>query len=121
MNQQTAKRAASASRPAMTLKMALCGLIGAVSMGAASAATVADEPPSVVVQYRPAALVTDSGTRALYRRLVTAAKEACPTGASSPFVNQAIQDCRDQAVARAVRQIGSPGLAALHAGNTKNG
>jgi len=37
------------------------------------------------------------------------------------FVTSAVQACRNQAVARAVHQIGSPALAALHAGSTKNG
>ncbi len=120
MNQQTCKNGRAVPRPRTTLMMVLCGVIGAVSMGAAAAATVDGDVPSVVVRYRPASLTTDSGTRTLYRRLVDAAEATCPTSPGTRFVSLAVRECRDQAVARAVRQIGNPGLAALHAGSSKN-
>ena len=121
MNEQTSKNKSAASRPAITLMMVLCGLVGAVSMGAANAATADDGVTHVVVRYQPASLSSDSGTRALYRRLVNAAAEACPASAGTRFVSGAVQQCRDQALARAVHQIGSPALAALHAGSSKKG
>ena len=121
MNEQTLNNAIAASRPRITLMMVLCGLAGAAAAGAANAATVADDVPSVVVRYQTAGLSTDSGTRALYRRLVNAAEEVCPVSAGTRFVTRAVEQCRDQALARAVQQIGSPALAALHASSSKNG
>ena len=61
-----------------TALMLLCGIVGAACSGAASAATSDDDVPSVAIHYDPQSLDTDSGARALYRRIVNAAAEVCP-------------------------------------------
>jgi hypothetical protein len=53
---------------------------------------------------------------------VSAAAQVCPadfTGSRLP--NPAVERCRRQSIARAVQQIGSPRLAAVHASSTKSG
>jgi UrcA family protein len=114
---------AAVSRRKVTLLMVLCGVVGGMTAQAASAATPADDDlPRLVVRFPADTLGTDSGAKTVYRRLVRAAEEVCPAVSSaSPFVNTAVQACRDQAIARAVHQIGSPRLAALHAASSKSG
>jgi UrcA family protein len=102
--------------------MILCGIVGAAAMGAVSAATTDDDVPAVTVRYNPESLATDSGARALYRRLVMAAEAVCPAAAESrPFLNEAVRHCRDAALARAVHQIDSPRLAAVYETSAKRG
>jgi len=112
MNERNSHQAIAGRRPAMMLMMLLCGFAGAATP---------EDVPSTVVRYAPASLATDGGTKALYRRLVKAAEDVCPTPHSSRIIPEAVLECRDQAVARAVQQIGNPALAALHAGIAKRG
>jgi UrcA family protein len=75
-----------------------------------------------VVRYSADSLATDSGARKLYARLVQAAAQVCPadfTGSRLP--SPAVERCRQQSIARAVRQIDSPRLAAVSAGSAKSG
>lgn len=74
------------------------------------------ETVAVPVYYSPAALKTDAGARAVYAQLDRAARQACgqPSGLALQQ-RRANQECREQAVARAVEQIGSSMLAAVHA------
>jgi UrcA family protein len=109
------------TRPKVTLLMVLCGVVGAVGAGAVSAASVSDELPHQVVQYAPATLDTDAGIRSLYHRIVKAAEEVCPTISGSRFVTPGVAECRAEAVARAVRQIDNPHLAALYAEYSRRG
>lgn len=110
--------AVAVSRPRVALLMVFCGIFGAA--GAASAATPTDDVPKLVVRFPADSLTTDSGARTLYRRLVRAAETVCPATASDrPFVSRAVQQCRDQAVARAVQQIDNPRLGAVYAANSK--
>jgi UrcA family protein len=111
----------SVSRPKITLLMVLCGVISATAAGAVSAAAVSDDVPRLVVKFDPESLATDSGARALYRRLVNAAAQVCPDTTGSHLGSSAVQHCRAQAVARAVHQIDNPRLAALSAGSAKRG
>jgi len=108
------------SRPTVTVLMLLCGVVGAAAAGAVSAATVQDEVPQLVVRYSADSLATDSGARALYRRLVKAAEQVCPDVSSgSRLVSAEIRHCREQSIARAVHQINSPRLGAVYASSTK--
>jgi UrcA family protein len=113
---------ASAARPRARLTLLIAGAVGCVmAAGAASAGAVGAENPSRVVQYSPESLATDSGVHALYRRIVSAADAVCPQPSSFRWVSDAVQACRQQAIARAVQQINNPHLAALYAGSSKSG
>ena len=110
------------SRPKVTLMMIMCGIVGAVSAGAVSAATADEDVLSMTVRYRPSSLDTEQGAKVLYRRLVNAAVEVCPQfGANPHFVSSAVRHCREQAIADAVFKINNPRLAAVHASSAKNG
>jgi UrcA family protein len=109
-------------QPKLTLLMVLGGLIGASCASAVYAATPGDPPPGVAVTYDPQSLATDAGAKAVYRRLVKAAEAVCPAPFSgSRLVSHATQECRQLAIARAVRQINNPRLAALCGSRTKTG
>ena len=99
----------------------LGGLAGVMAAGVAGASTF-DNPPSVVVKFNDLTLATDSGVNQLYRRILSAAKQVCPDGPMGDLsAKSQVEVCRNQAVARAVRQIDNSRLAALHASRTKNG
>jgi UrcA family protein len=122
MNQDTSTYHAAVSRPKITLMMVLCGLVGAASAGAVSAATLQDDVPSIVVRYQAESLATDEGARALYHRLVRAAEQVCPDQfVGSRLISIAVLRCREQSIARAVHQIDNPRLAAVYATTSKSG
>jgi UrcA family protein len=109
------------SRAAVALLL-LGSLAGVMAAGAAGAATFDNDPPSVVVKYSDLTLATDSGVNQLYRRIMAAARQVCPDSPIRDFgMQRQVQACRNQAVAKAVRQIDNSRLAALHASHTKNG
>jgi UrcA family protein len=100
----------------------LGSVAGVVAAGTAGAAPSDNDQPSIVVKYSDLALATDSGVNQLYRRITSAARQVCP---DSPVRDlgmlRQVEVCRDQAVARAIRQIDNSRLAALYATRTKNG
>jgi UrcA family protein len=101
---------AASSRTPIALLMLLC----AAGAATAGAATPPANVPSITVKYDPRSLTSDAGAKAVYRHLVRAAEEVCPgpvTG--SLIVSSAVLECRKEAVARAIRQIDNPRLAAL--------
>jgi len=100
--------------------MIMCGIVGAVSAGAVSAATPDEDVYTMTVRYSASSLETEQGTKALYRRLVAAAVEVCPSY-DPHWVTDAVRHCRQQAIANAVFKINNPRLAAVHATNAKNG
>ncbi len=109
-------------QPKLTMLMVLCGLIGASSASAVDAATSDDPLPTITLKYDSQSLATDAGAKAVYQRLVNAAEAVCPdpfTG--SRLVSNATEQCRQRAIARAVRQINNPRLAALCGPRTKTG
>ncbi len=109
------------SRAAVAMLL-LGGLAGAMAAGAAGAATSDNDPPSVVVKYSDLTLATDSGVNKLYRRIMSAARQVCPDSPIRDFgMLRQVEACRNQAGARAVRQMDNSSLAALHASRTKNG
>lgn len=96
-------------------------LIGIAMVPAASAAPI-DETPSLVVQYDPQNLATDSGARAVYAKIASAARQVCPGDSSRDL--RAIFDarkCRQEAIARAVNQIHQPRLVEIAARHGKKG
>lgn len=110
------------SSPKITVMMLVCGIVGAASIGTVSAAAADEDVPSVAVHYSSQSLDTESGARALYRRIVNAAAEVCPQDLSSPhFISDAVKQCREQSIARAVFKVNSPKLVAVYATNSKKG
>lgn len=102
--------------------LVLGGLASVMAAGAASAAGLDSDELHVVVQYSAQSLATDDGVRALYQRITSAAKQVCPEIWTRDLGVQAqVWQCRNQAIARAIRQIGNSRLAALYAAHSKNG
>ena len=113
------RTAGSRARVALVLLGSLAGVMAA---GAAGAATSDSDLPSVVVKFDDLTLDTDSGVNQLYRRIVFAAKQVCPDdGMRDLMAHRWVEQCRKQAVARAIQQIDNPRLAALHAVRSKSG
>ncbi|HEX4618407.1 MAG TPA: UrcA family protein [Steroidobacteraceae bacterium] len=96
-----------------------CTAIGAISSAhAADAAGV----PALKVPYSDLNLSTEQGSLALYGRIVAAAHRVCTVVDIRDLrANAAVGACRDQAVARAVRDVNSPMLAAVHAERVRHG
>jgi len=108
------------SRAPTALLVLLCGIAGTAA--AAWAATPTEDVPSVSVKYDPRSLNTDEGAKAVYRHLVKAAEAVCPgVNTGSLVASAAVLQCRQEAVARAIRQINDPRLAALGDRSTKTG
>jgi UrcA family protein len=117
-NSITARVAGSRTKFALLL---LGGLAGVTGVGAASAAGSASDVLTAVVKYTDQSLATDDGVNELYHRIVHAAKQVCPEVSIRDLrLQHQVNECRDQAVARAIRKIDNSRLAALHATNSKN-
>jgi UrcA family protein len=103
--------------------MILAGsLFGVMTVGAATAATPNSEAPAVVVKYADLDISTDRDLHILYKRIVSAATEVCPQWLSGDLHSAMIaRSCREAAIGRAVQQINSPWLAALHANRNSAG
>jgi UrcA family protein len=115
----TARAAGSRAKFGLLVLGSLAGIIAA---GAASAAGLDSDVPSIVVKYSDQSLATDEGAYAVYRRITLAAEKVCPDVWSKDLSRRAkAKECRDEAVARAIRQIDNSRLAALHAAHSKNG
>jgi UrcA family protein len=101
----------------------LGSLAGIMAAGAAGAAILdSGDLPTVVVKYSKESLATDEGVNALYRRITNAARQVCPVEPTRDLKLQSqIDHCRNQAIARAIRQIDNSRLAALHSARSKNG
>jgi UrcA family protein len=98
------------------------GLAGVIAAGAAGAAGTDSDAPSVIVKYSETSLASNGGVNELYHRITVAAKQVCPAASIRDLVaQQQVAQCREQAIARAISQIGNPQLAALHANHAKNG
>jgi UrcA family protein len=108
------------SRPKITLMMLMCGIVGATSVGAASAATPDADVPAVKVRYNPQTLDSPSGARSVYKRIVSAAAEVCPQ-TDPHFVSAVEKQCRTEAIARAVYKINNPKLVAVYTTSVKKG
>jgi UrcA family protein len=88
-------------------------LLVAGAVPAFAAAPQETGAPSVVVKFNDLDLDTRQGAQALYRRLVSAAREVCPAEVESDLHRTAmVRECRDAALARAVRQLNKPILTA---------
>jgi UrcA family protein len=105
------------------------GTLAYLAVFAASGATVAlaaaptDEAPSVRVRYDDLNLSSVAGTNALYQRIVKAARDVCPDAYSSRDMDTRVasERCQAAAIAKAVRDVNSPQLAAIHASHVSHG
>jgi UrcA family protein len=115
----------TARSPGSRAKFALLmvgSLVGVLGLGAASAATHDRDVPAVVVKYSELNLSTDAGVNTLYHRIMYAARQVCPDESIRDLkAHEQVAVCRDQAIARAIRQINNSRLAALYASHSKNG
>jgi UrcA family protein len=112
------------SRPlrGATLALAAC-LLGAVA-GTAGAAGVASDADARMlrVTYNDLDLATEQGSRALYARIESAARQVCaPEDQRNLAAVAAARSCKAQAVAQAVSTVHSPVLAAVYAANRPRG
>ena len=115
----------NAAGPGAKLALVALGAVaGVLGVGTAGAAGTDGDVPSVVVKYSEQSLGTDSGVKALYAQIVRASKQVCPTAPESirdQRLQTLIEQCRDQAIARAIHKIDNERLAALYAAHSKNG
>jgi UrcA family protein len=96
-----------------TLVAAVCAL----GFGVANA-----QAPTFVVRYSPASLASERGVRQLYGRLVLAAKKVCDEQQVGGIAgNNAVLECRKQAISDAVAQIHNQRLVELSASYAKIG
>jgi UrcA family protein len=92
------------------------GIVALGVAGVSAAAAPATAAPSAVVHYADLDLATEQGARALYRRIAIAAETVCPAADNRDLAAAAeSRSCREQAIARAVRDVGTPLLAAVYA------
>lgn len=98
-------------RPLLLGALAAACLLGAAGAGAAPAS---DEVPRVIVRYGDLNLANEQGLKILYRRITVAAEAVCPrlTDRNLRF-RSVVQECREQAIARAINDVNIPQLAAL--------
>jgi UrcA family protein len=116
-----AEKTLRVSLPKVTIAMLFCGIVSAAGIGAASAAVSDEDVPSVVVKFRPENLLTDSGARTVYRKIVLAAVQVCPQSVGSAVQSPAVMQCRAESITRAVMKINNSKLAAIHESATRSG
>ena len=115
---QTQRRAPTATHWISVMAAALVSAVGVQGVQAAPA----EAAPSLVVHYDARSLATDGGVRTLYRRLESAARQVCPEESSRDLTSVAVaQQCREAAVARAIRDIDNPRLAQIVAAARSQG
>jgi UrcA family protein len=97
--------------------LAALGALGAAALASPTVASADDAAGfQTNVYFTAQQLSTEQGTRAVYRRIVSAAQEVCPGYDSLyPDVVNKSKECQRAAIARAIGQIGSARLAAVDA------
>ena len=99
--------------------LVVCAL--AIGSSMANAAPALDVP-SATVKYSDLNLTTDNGAHQLYKRISAAARVVCPDADLrdlSAFASS--KTCQSEAIARAVRDVRSPRLAAVYGARTHHG
>jgi|SRR5450759_1002793 UrcA family protein len=100
----------------------LVGCLLPIGANLANAAPVSADVPSMKVSYSALDLATDEGARNLYGRIVKAARAVCPDADVRDLSAFAFaRTCQAEAIARAVRDVPSPRLAALYSARTNHG
>jgi len=98
--------------------LATCAAIGAV--GSAHAASA--DSPALKVRYSDLNLSTEQGSLALYGRIVDAARQVCVVDNIRDLRAMATaRVCREEAIAKAVRDVNSPMLASIYAERLRHG
>lgn len=115
----------------MTTGLALTTAILAAGLPAAAGEAKAPglKVGAVTVSYDHRDLASEAGARAMLARLERAAYDACggdprrhSAWKTAPDLTRRVyQQCREDAVARAVTELGSAKLAAVHAGGVRDG
>jgi UrcA family protein len=98
----------------LATKILLLGGLAGLAAGAAQASAEPIEAPSLVVRYNHDMLATDSGARAVYRRIARAAEQVCPNDVAR-LTSPVVIECRQRAIAGAVDKIHNERLAQVHA------
>lgn len=110
-----------ASRSKLTALMVALGFVGAASVGSVNAAEVDADAPTATVKFDPELLNTEAGARTVYHRIVRAAERVCPDPLTGTrLVSASTQECRNQAVAKAVSQIHNTRLAGIYSATMKH-
>jgi UrcA family protein len=82
----------------------------------------AEDARTVRVSYSDLNVSTQQGSKTLYARIVAAANEVCQVEDIRDLqAVAAARSCRAQAIAQAVREVGSPTLAALYSAHESHG
>ena len=101
--------------------VALGAVAGVLGVATAGAAGTDSDVPSIVVKYSDRNLSTDIGVKDLYAQIVRAAKQVCPEATIRDLnLQRQVNQCRDQAIARAIAKVGNSQLAALYATHSRN-
>lgn len=96
---------------AAAFALTVLGVFATVA-GQRADAAASDELPRVVLEYDVHSLATDGGARALYRRLQGATRRVCPEARAHDLAGRtAVNQCRQESLARALRDIDSARLA----------
>lgn len=102
--------------------LVLAGCLLAMASSMAQAGPRTDDVPSVTVKYSDLNLSTDEGARRLYARISGAARNVCPEPSLLDLKALASTEaCQSAAIARAVREVRSPRLAALYSAHANQG
>ena len=96
------------------VSLAIAAMLALRTAQAVPAADPATGAPSVTVRTSDLNLGTPEGVQALYRRIVTAAREVCPQASAWQAESSAAsRACQARAIERAVRALNDPRLAAV--------
>jgi UrcA family protein len=96
--------------------VAACLAVGAASNAHAASA------PTLRVSYADLNLCTEQGSRALYARIVDAARAVCVADDIRDLrAVAAASACRQQAIAQAVREVHNPMLASVYEAQLRHG
>jgi UrcA family protein len=101
------------------LALALAGIAAAVPAEARQAPAAEPAPIELRIKYHRQELATRAGAEALYRRIGSVARDACRMeGIAALFARAEAKGCRAETIDRAVAQVDSSALAAVHDGRT---
>lgn len=101
---------------------ATAALVASAALATVVHAAPAGDAPGVVIRYDAASVATGQGARELYQRIERAAAQVCPEGSAYGLAHQSVvQQCRRDAIARAVDAIHQQRLVEIAAAHTRRG
>jgi UrcA family protein len=114
MSSASQKASAALAACFVTAALAACFALAGVAN--------AENARTARVSYSDLNLSTQQGSQQLYSRIVAAANEVCQVEDIRDLkAVAAARSCRAQAISQAVRDVGSPTLAALYAAQVRHG